>query len=44
MRYPFCVTGGWITYASGHADVTAKRWYTLTLGIKVGLADETGWR
>ncbi|XP_028633118.1 galactocerebrosidase [Grammomys surdaster] len=26
--------GGWITYASGRADITAKRWYTLTLGIK----------
>lgn len=30
--------GGWITYASGRADITAKRWYTLTLGIKGYLA------
>ncbi|XP_026922149.2 galactocerebrosidase isoform X1 [Acinonyx jubatus] len=31
------VTGdlaGWIIYALGHVDVTAKRWYTLTLIIK----------
>ncbi|XP_066884033.1 galactocerebrosidase isoform X4 [Kogia breviceps] len=30
------VTGdlaGWIIYTSGHADVTAKKWYTLTLTI-----------
>uniref|UniRef100_A0A8C8T4I7 Galactocerebrosidase n=1 Tax=Peromyscus maniculatus bairdii TaxID=230844 RepID=A0A8C8T4I7_PERMB len=26
--------GGWITYASGDADITAKKWYTLTLTIK----------
>ncbi|XP_016045377.1 galactocerebrosidase isoform X3 [Erinaceus europaeus] len=31
------VTGdlaGWLVYAMGHADVTAKEWYTLTLTIK----------
>ncbi|XP_036847426.2 galactocerebrosidase isoform X1 [Manis javanica] len=29
---------GWFIYASGHVDVTAKKWYTLTLTIKDNLS------
>ncbi|XP_002807300.2 galactocerebrosidase isoform X2 [Callithrix jacchus] len=35
------VTGdlaGWIIYALGHVEVTAKKWYTLTLTIRGGFA------
>ncbi|XP_068398034.1 galactocerebrosidase isoform X1 [Eschrichtius robustus] len=38
------VTGdlaGWIIYTSGHADVTAKKWYTLTLTINGGFCSGT---
>ncbi|XP_026976035.1 galactocerebrosidase isoform X1 [Sagmatias obliquidens] len=38
------VTGdlaGWIIYTSGHADVTAKKWYTLTLTINGGFSSGT---
>ncbi|KAB0399275.1 hypothetical protein E2I00_013257 [Balaenoptera physalus] len=32
---------GWIIYTSGHADVTAKKWYTLTLTINGGFSSGT---
>uniref|UniRef100_A0A2K5EKB3 Galactocerebrosidase n=1 Tax=Aotus nancymaae TaxID=37293 RepID=A0A2K5EKB3_AOTNA len=41
------VTGdlaGWIIYALGHVEVTAKKWYTLTLTIRVSIADWRIWR
>nr|XP_045011107.1 galactocerebrosidase isoform X1 [Jaculus jaculus] len=30
--------GGWIIYTSGHVEIIAKKWYTLTLLIKDSLA------
>ncbi|KAB1278213.1 Galactocerebrosidase [Camelus dromedarius] len=42
------VTGdlaGWTIYTVGHADITAKKWYTLTLTIKGGFSSGllNGW-